>query len=936
MNTSAVNVFTYQWQHDDENINIFGLSEENKSVYVKVIGFTPYAYVELPEVPNIKWEEKVSMVVDKITSTLRYKPVAHKLLYKRKLYFVHKNADGSNKLFPFLCLSFKSKSHVQQLRWLKPMTVPGIGTNLYFKVHECEASPVLQMTCIRGISPVGWVSIVGTKVKDSEKESLCDEEYTVHWKYVSPSTCEKSVSPLVMSFDIECNSSNPSRMPDATKPGDKIFQISVSLTSKNYSKTFLLTLGNPDQKIVGDTEIISFSTEHELLCGYTSFITKYKPQVVVGYNIFMFDIPYMINRAKHTMCFSSFDRQGYIIGQHAQQKKITWSSSAMKDQQFEFLDVAGVLFVDLLPIVKRDYKLDNYKLKTVSEYFLKDSTKDPLTPQDIFKCYETFTPKSLGIVGKYCVQDSVLVSQLVDVMQVWVGLCEMAKTCHVPIFSLYTQGQQLKVFSQVYKYCLKEGIVVEKNESFSSSTYTGAYVVEPEAGVYENVVPFDFASLYPTTIIAYNIDYSTFVTDDNIPDSMCNVIEWEDHVGCEHDNNKKVDKVICTKNKYRFLKEERGVIPTIIQNLLDARKHVNAKIKALKQSGASKEEIDVLDKRQLSYKISANSMYGALGVQRGYLPFMPAAMCTTAIGRKSITAAASFIQSKYNGKLVYGDTDSTMIVFPQVKDCNELWKLCETIEKDVSSIFPSPMRLAFEEKIYKKFFILTKKRYIALEGGKEGNYTGKVTKKGILLARRDNSKTVRDIYEKAIMHVLYNNTSDILQVIDNINGMFQRRHDKTSFIITKSVGDVSGYKQKELPIDEKKRQKRLRDLNCTEEEYSAKCLPAHIQLAERMRKRGMRVDVGSRLEYVITKCGSDKLFEKLEDINYFVKYSDVLQLDYLYYLHLLINPLDQIINVTVTNPCEKNLVAKLYKVHVNKENVLNELKMFCCPDITQL
>src|SRR5690606_25834617 len=144
--------------------------------------------------------------------------------------------------------------------------------------------------------------------------------------------------------------------------------------------------------------------------------------------------------------------------------------------------------------------------------------------------------------------------------------------------------------------------------------------------------------------------------------------------------------------------------------------------------------IDALDKRQLSYKISANSMYGALGVQRGYLPFMPAAMCTTAMGRKTITKAIECIQTRYNGKLVYGDTDSAMLTF-QEKDFGKLWELCETIEKEVSKQFPEPMRLAFEGKIYKRFFILTKKRYIALECDKTGTLSGKINKKGILLAR---------------------------------------------------------------------------------------------------------------------------------------------------------------------------------------------------------
>lgn len=60
----------------------------------------------------------------------------------------------------------------------------------------------------------------------------------------------------------------------------------------------------------------------------------------------------------------------------------------------------------------------------------------------------------------------------------WIGLTEMAKTCKTSIFSLYTQGQQIKVFSQLYQYCLDENIVVEtdayqvsENERFIGLKY---------------------------------------------------------------------------------------------------------------------------------------------------------------------------------------------------------------------------------------------------------------------------------------------------------------------------------------------------------------------------------------------------------------------------------------------------------------------------------
>ena len=112
---------------------------------------------------------------------------------------------------------------------------------------------------------------------------------------------------------------------------------------------------------------------------------------------------------------------------------------------------------------------------------------------------------------------------------------------------------------------------------------------------------------------------------------------------------------MCEKRYYRFLKKPMGVIPTIIQGLLDARKHTRKvdmvkckkKIKELEDQDGSisdiielKNMLNVLDKRQLAYKVSSNSMYGAMGVKKGYLPFMPGAMCTTYMGRVNIEKVA--------------------------------------------------------------------------------------------------------------------------------------------------------------------------------------------------------------------------------------------------------------------------------------------------------
>jgi DNA polymerase elongation subunit (family B) len=465
--------------------------------------------------------------------------------------------------------------------------------------------------------------------------------------------------------------------------------------------------------------------------------------------------------------------------------------------------------------------------------------------------------------------------------------------------------------------------------------------MDPVPGMYENVVPFDFSSLYPTTIVAYNIDYSTFVTDENIPDECCHIIEWTDHVNCRHDTIYVEDSHVCEDYRYRFLKQEygRGVIPTIIVNLLEARKNTRAHLNSLKNTlddmkdeeeiTRTKNLIKVLNKRQLSYKVSANSMYGAMGVQEGYLPFMPAAMCVTAKGRENLQVAADYLQKNYDCKVIYEDTDSCYTVFPNISNPKMLWKHSEMIEKELveKKIFPPPMKLEFEEAVYGKFLILTKKRYMWLDYSRDGILSTKIGKKGVLLARRDNSQFVRDIYEGAVQ-LIFNGkdmNDTLYYVIDTFNKCCAGCVNYKDFIITKSVGAIGDYKEKPLPTNPAQREKRLKDLNCTVEEYPMRCLPAQVQLADKMRKRGIRVDAGQRIEYVVTTLGGPKakLFTKIEDPKYQQRYANIIHIDYLYYIHLVSKQLDQVLQIVFGI---KDFALNQYKLRLKKMKLLQEFK----------
>jgi DNA polymerase elongation subunit (family B) len=987
------NFFVYSWHIDERekevtSIRAYGVNKQRQNICLRINDFTPYVYVELPS--NLQWNEnKAQMVGNKIDEiTGNYKPIKKCLVYKKKLYYAHLNQNDSRKEFPFLFLAFSSVSDIKNFIYKcnKTISVSGIGM-MKLKVHEQDASPILQLTCARDIPTSGWISFSGKRVEDEEKITFCDEEYIVRWKNLEPLKINEAVSPLIMGYDIEVYSSDPNKMPNAKKARDVVFQISCVFARNGdkedrYEK-YLLSLFDPDPDTVGeDVNLYLYDSEMTLLKGFVDIIHEKQPNIICGYNIFTFDIPYMIERAKFNFIQDEFDKQGFDRFGHAKEKTISWSSSAYKNQEFQYLDAEGRIFVDLLPLVRRDFKMDSYSLKNISAHFIGE-TKDPLTPKGIFKCYDIgkkngkTAAKAMGIVGKYCVQDSALVIKLFDKLQSWFGLSEMAAICNVQIFDLYSRGQGLKVFSQMYKKCMSENFVVEKGvyTPTEDDYFQGALVYEPEPGIYSNVVSCDFSSLYPSIIIAYNLDYSTLVPENSdIPDEKCNVIEWEEHVGCQHDDVKRKTKpkhILCGTKRYRFLKTHKGLLPSLVEGLLAARKKTRAEIKEIEgkmKLSSSEEEkenyetiINILDKRQLAYKVSANSAYGASGSRQGYLVLPQIAMCTTAVGRKSILKVFDVIKNTYKAKIILSDTDSVYCTFDHIKTTQELWDYTIHVADEITKLFPKPMKLDFEGFIYWRLLTLTKKRYISLKCDRDGVVSKKIEKKGVLLSRRDNSNFVRQVYADIIMKLFYNEISSdeiLYTTIQHINNLFSRKNEYKDFVITKSVGSVGDMKPEPIPSKKDKckigdytvpqlaekgskkyeQQMKLKDSE-NEKEFYLRCLPAQVQLAEKMKERGVPVSAGTRLEFVILSHNNPKakLYEKIESFDYFKEHNQILKFDFMYYLKALAKPLDQVLECTVGKEEGKGFAKKFcdqqMKFRMNKIKMLEELKKVFSPKL---
>ena len=591
------------------------------------------------------------------------------------------------------------------------------------------------------------------------------------WQDVNPVTLKTPVyvPPKYCSFDIECYSKNKnSKLPDPSIPENVCNQICMTfgVLGDASRKRILLTLGNP--KNVENTDELRAHgyDEAALLLDFRDQILLYNPDIFMGYNTMKFDWGYLIKRADICGIFSEFSMLSRIFGKRADLKKMKWSSSAYGEQDFSYLECHGRTNVDLLIEVERNFRLPTYSLNAVSEFF-QIGTKDDLSARDLFMLWDltkdvlplvvdktislseftklklkvmdifpirkcgnlvkeyrkrllscrrndfcSIVREAMAIMGKYCVQDTVLVVDLAEKLNIWTTMEEMSNVTNIPISYLQTRGQQIRVLAQVYRETIRKNIIIpftkKKNDH---EKFQGAMVVEANAGEYVNVSTLDFASLYPSLIIAYNICYTTLLEpNDPTPDSECHVLIWEDHKYCVHDPLKRKGKkedILCKSHHYRFRKikyviaedgtvtrENEGLLPRLERNLLATRKvykkdmaKAEAKVKmnsgkategdlawfkkcgydiiqpdGLSEKDAKLADVDfgVFNAKQLAVKISANSMYGSLGVQNGFIPLMAGAASVTAMGRRLITMAIAFIRKTYPySKLVYGDSVSS-------------------------------------------------------------------------------------------------------------------------------------------------------------------------------------------------------------------------------------------------------------------------------------
>lgn len=642
-----------------------------------------------------------------------------------------------------------------------------------------------------------------------------------------------------MSFDIEC----------IAKKGFPNAQfhpiITIAIGGKIHTQKkedFRVILQLKECSEVSGSSLHCFDDEIELLAAFEELMQVYDPDILTGYNIIGFDMKYILDRIE-TLTSKGKHKQRRITDwtriqrERATKKKAKIQSKAMGNRDTFDIHITGRIQLDMLIVMMIDHKLSSYSLNNVCMNFLGEQKED--VHYSIMWDLQEKGPDTRKRIASYCLKDALLPLRLIDKLKNVYNYVEMARVTGVPINVLLKRGQQIKVLSQLYRETPKYNMIIPslrpkaKTEN-SNIGYQGGFVLEPKTAFYKiPIATLDFASLYPSIMIAHNICYTTKIEP-------------------RQKNLASLPQTLTPSN-HRFAKPHvrKGILPLILENLLNARKRAKKLLeeaKANMKTAKSEHErvefenlVGVYNGRQLALKISANSVYGFTGAQIGALPCLAIAGSVTAFGRQMIENTRDWVTEEFNIKngyefdsdIVYGDTDSVMIRFgtDNVAKAMELGKLASQI---ISKKFISPIKLEFE-KVYYPYLLLKKKKYAGLLWTNPDKHDYKDCK-GLEMVRRDNCLMARKATEKVLDTLLVKKDETLAKeyVMNLVNDLLNNRIDISELVITKSLSKAIGEDGKATGY---------------------KTNSAHVALAEKIAKRnpGNAPGIGDRIPFVILK-----------------------------------------------------------------------------------
>lgn len=528
--------------------------------------------------------------------------------------------------------------------------------------------------------------------------------------------------------------------------------------------------------------------ERAMIEAFIKTVSDRKIDVLVTYNGDNFDFPVIKERCKELGI-------PFALGAGGSEVKLERRGMDMGAR------VVGRPHVDLYPVCRRMFNLPRYTLEDV-HFALFDEEKEDIDVASMGEWWEK--GEKLDMIFDYSISD--VDSCLKIAMEVLPTQYEMAQLIGQPIFETSRMSTGNSIEWLLMKMAHDKGVLVPSKPGDREyarrrmDTYEGAYVVEPDRGIHDNILVFDFRSLYPSIIIAHNIDPSTINCD------CCP--KGEAHV---------------SPTGARFCKKRSGLIPELLENVLKSRARAKLELKKLKEGKGDKTRIKSLDARQKVLKVLANSAYGYMGFSRARWYDNDCAGSVAAWGREYIKDTIKAAEEE-GYKVVYGDTDSLMLTVPGVPDEKEMMRIKTDFLTRINKKLPPAMELEFEGFFPRGVFV-TKKRYALVDKDK------RLTIKGLETRRRDWANIAKTTQQEVLYTILWDNdpgkaAETVKRVVQDLReGSVPLKELVISTQITKGLGEYEN-------------------------------VGPHVMAARKAQKLGKTIRPGELIQYIITKKGS--------------------------------------------------------------------------------
>ncbi len=727
----------------------------------------------------------------------------------------------------------EKKSKLQKITLYNPQDVPEVRDKIAAlgvkEMYEADIMFKYRFMIDNELYGMQWVEAECTKVS-----TRVSKVPTYHATKITPIDNLGNMELKILSFDIECVSGSTSRAPDPKK--DPIVMISLAFSHQYKNrKSLVLVAKNYTGENVG-----SFGSEKEMLEEFIRIVDDYDPDVVTGYNINNFDLPYTAERLKINKLMLNLGRSD---------KPMYGKNTGMT---FEFTIPGRVVF-DPYQILKRDpwLRFKRYDLNTVSKVLLNEQKHD--VEYSEMATLWNGTRESLGKFVEYARKDAELALRLVVDKNLMDKFFELSKISGVLLQDAFG-GQTRRVDMMLLHEFKKQGFVmplsptrsdhIKRTKQRDQEGLKGATVLEPKKGLHADgcILVLDFKSLYPSIMRTYNIS----------PDTL--LLENKDRLPYNESP---------TGAKFVSARVRQGILPMILTNIIDMRSRIKKEMKA-----ATGEQKRTLNAKQLAIKDMSNSFYGYTGYIRARLYTIDVAASITAYGRENLQKTKKLIEENFGVEVIYADTDSAFLK-TKIINLDEAKKLGEDVSKFVTENLPGALELQFE-KIYRTFLILTKKRYAGLKYEiADGKWAREIEMRGIETVRRDWCPLVSEV---------------MLEVLETLlgEGDLQKAISVVKDVLEKLRNNQIGLEK--LTI--------VKGITKGIESYDG-TLP-HIELARKMASRNPQEapKVGDRLGFVIIR-GNQLLSKRAEDPKYVRKHG--LQIDSDYYIYnQLLPPIERI------------------------------------------